>query len=122
GVSAHRANWGVAGWSMGGTCAVDLAVMPPELVSAFVDIAGDRSPSVGTKDQTIARLFGGDAAAWAAFDPRTVIVDHALYQDMSGWFSVSVDAPAVYRPAADTEPSVPSDPAGSETSEDHAAV
>ncbi len=41
GVSADRANWGVAGWSMGGTCAVTLAVMHPELFSAFVDIAGD---------------------------------------------------------------------------------
>ena len=26
GVSPDRANWGVAGWSMGGTCAVGLAV------------------------------------------------------------------------------------------------
>ncbi len=32
GVSADRANWGVAGWSMGGTCAVDLTVMHPEHV------------------------------------------------------------------------------------------
>ena len=69
GVSADRANWGVAGWSMGGTCAVDLTVMHPDMFSAFVDIAGDRSPNVGPKDQTIARLFGGNRAAWAAFDP-----------------------------------------------------
>ena len=43
------------------------------MFSAFVDIAGDRSPNVGTKDQTIARLFGGNSAAWADFDPATVI-------------------------------------------------
>lgn len=29
GVSPDRANWGIAGWSMGGTCAVDLTVMHP---------------------------------------------------------------------------------------------
>ena len=68
-----RANWGVVGWSMGGTCAVDLAVMHPELFSAFVDIAGDLGPNAGNKAQTIARLFGGNADAWAAFDPTTVI-------------------------------------------------
>ena len=47
GVSADRANWGVAGWSMGGTCAVDLTVMHPDMFSAFVDIAGDRRPNIG---------------------------------------------------------------------------
>ncbi len=88
GVSADRANWGVAGWSMGGTCAVDLTVMHPEMFSAFVDIAGDRSPTVGTKDQSVARLFGGNAAAWAAFDPVTVINQHGHYTGVSGWFDV----------------------------------
>ena len=73
GVSAHHENWGIVGWSMGGTCAVDLAVMHPDMFSAFEDIAGDSAPNTGTKDQTIARLFGGNAAAYAAFDPTTVM-------------------------------------------------
>jgi S-formylglutathione hydrolase FrmB len=94
GVSADRANWGVAGWSMGGTCAVDLTVMHPDMFSAFVDIAGDRSPNVGTKDQTIARLFGGNAAAWAAFDPVTVITRHDRYTGVSGWFDVPASSTA----------------------------
>ena len=47
GVSPDRANWGIVGWSMGGTCAVDLTVMHPELFSAFVDIAGDMGPERG---------------------------------------------------------------------------
>ena len=88
GVSADRANWGVAGWSMGGTCAVDLAVMHPEMFSAFVDIAGDRSPNVGPKDQTIAKLFDGNRTAWAAFDPLTVMARHGRYTGLSGWFDV----------------------------------
>lgn len=88
GVSANRENWGVAGWSMGGTCAVDLAVMHPELFRAFVDIAGDRSPNVGPKDQSIARLFGGNAAAWSDFDPITVMNRHGRYTGLSGWFDV----------------------------------
>ena len=54
--------WGIVGWSMGGTCAVDLTVMHPELFSSFVDIAGNMGPDAGTKAQTIARLFGGTAA------------------------------------------------------------
>ena len=69
GVSVNRESWGIAGWSMGGTCAVDLTVMHPDMFSAFVDIAGDLGPNSGNKAQTIDRLFGGNTAAWAAFDP-----------------------------------------------------
>ena len=35
-----------------------------------------RAPNSGTKAQTIDRLFGGNAKAWAAFDPATVIAKH----------------------------------------------
>jgi S-formylglutathione hydrolase FrmB len=74
---------------MGGTCAVDLAVMHPDMFSAFEDIAGDIGPNSGTKDQTIARLFGGNAKAWAAFDPTTVINRHGPYTGLAGWFDIN---------------------------------
>ncbi|WP_375484869.1 alpha/beta hydrolase [uncultured Mycobacterium sp.] len=101
GVSPERSNWGIVGFSMGGTCAVDLTVMHPDLFSAFVDIAGDLGPNTGTKAQTIARLFGGNAAAWAAFDPTTVIKRHGPYAGVSGWFGVNSDGePAQHRSVA----------------------
>jgi S-formylglutathione hydrolase FrmB len=90
GVSPDRANWGIVGWSMGGTCAVDLSVMHPEMFSAFEDIAGDVAPNSGDKGQTVSRLFGGSTAAWAAFDPRTVMTRHGRYDDVSGWFDVNM--------------------------------
>ncbi|MCV7230596.1 alpha/beta hydrolase-fold protein [Mycolicibacterium komossense] len=86
GASSQAANWGVMGWSMGGTCAIDLTVMHPDLFSAFVDIAGDHGPTAGTKDQTIDRLYGGNAQLWAAFDPATVMKAHGPYVGVSGWF------------------------------------
>jgi S-formylglutathione hydrolase FrmB len=95
GVSPDRSNWGAAGWSMGGTCAVDLAAMHPDKFSAFLDIAGDYSPNTGSKTQTIARLFGGNADAWAAFDPSTVIDRHGHYNQVAGWFAISSESPAV---------------------------
>jgi S-formylglutathione hydrolase FrmB len=90
-VSAGNANWSVIGWSMGGTCAVDLTVMHPDLFSSFVDVAGDVGPNAGTKSQTIKRLFGGSAAQWAAYDPSTVITKHGPYPGVSGWFAISSD-------------------------------
>jgi S-formylglutathione hydrolase FrmB len=89
----NSANWGVLGWSMGGTCAVDLTVMHPELFSTFVDIAGDMGPNAGTKEQTIARIYGGDADKWPVYDPTTVITKHGPYKGVSGWFAISSDAP-----------------------------
>lgn len=89
GVSSNPANWAIVGWSMGGTCAVDLVTMHPELFSTFEDIAGDIAPNTGTKAQTIARLFGGNAGAWAQFDPSTVIKRHGPYTGVSGWFAIS---------------------------------
>lgn len=89
--SPAAANWGIVGWSMGGTCAVDLTVMHPDLFSSFVDIAGDLGPTAGTRDQTIDRLYGGDAAQWAAFDPTTVIGRHGPYSGVSGLFEDTTD-------------------------------
>ena len=86
GASPDPANWGVVGWSMGGTCAIDLTVMHPDLFSTFEDIAGDRGPTSGTKQQTIDRLYGGNAAQWDAFDPMTVMARHGPYTGVSGWF------------------------------------
>ncbi len=112
GVSADRTNWGVAGWSMGGTCAVNLTVMHPDMFSAFVDIAGDRSPNVGTKEQTIARLFGGNPTAWAAYDPFTTITRHGRYAGVSGWFDVPASSgPRTLAEAANPSLANSTDPA-----------
>jgi S-formylglutathione hydrolase FrmB len=86
GVAADR--WGAVGFSSGGTCAVNLAVRHPDTFGAFVDIAGDRAPNVGTRAQTVARLFGDDESAYAAFDPVAVMHGHGAYRDSTGLFIV----------------------------------
>lgn len=68
GVAAVLTNWGIAIWSMGGTCAVDLTVMHPDIFSATAvtsvgDIVDDLRPNKGTKDQAIIGLFGSNFAA-----------------------------------------------------------
>jgi S-formylglutathione hydrolase FrmB len=89
GVSPDPADWAVVGFSAGGTCAIDLTVMHPELFRTFIDIAGDMGPNVGTKAQTIERLFAGSMASWEAFDPATVMARHGRYDGVSALFVVS---------------------------------
>ena len=89
GVSPDPSHWAVTGFSSGGTCAVDLATMHPELFRGFVDISGDLSPNDGTREQTIERLFGGSVDQWRAFDPTTVMTRHGPYQGMAGVFTVT---------------------------------
>lgn len=98
GVSADPANWGVAGFSTGGTCSVTLTVKHPELFTAFVDIDGDVFPNVGDANQTTFRLFAGNAQARAAFDPTAVMNQHGPYTGVAGWFAVSeTKLPTVHR-------------------------
>ncbi|MBI3213495.1 MAG: alpha/beta fold hydrolase [Mycobacterium sp.] len=105
GVSADPARWGVVGWSMGGTCAFALAVKYPELFGSFVAIDSEQFPNAGTREQTIARLFNGDEAAFESFAPASVIVDHGPYSGLAGWFAISEDIPTLYYPPA-AEPGV----------------
>lgn len=98
GVSDDPANWGVVGWSSGGTCALNLTVKYPELFSAFVNIDGDFTPNAGNRQQTIDRLYGGDAGAYAQWDPATIIAEHGPYDGLAGWFAVST------RPGTRTHP------------------
>jgi S-formylglutathione hydrolase FrmB len=81
-----RTGWGVAGWSMGGTCAVDLAVEHPDVFRHFIDISGDLGPNTGDVQSTIDNLYGGDRRAWAAHDPLTVLSHHRHYTGVTGVF------------------------------------
>jgi S-formylglutathione hydrolase FrmB len=105
GVSSTPSNWGTVGWSAGGTCALTLSVTHPELFNTFVDLDGQLGPNAGGREQTTARLFGGDADAWAAFDPKSVVEAHGQYLGMSAWIGVSGHTPTVYRAGNANPPS-----------------
>jgi S-formylglutathione hydrolase FrmB len=65
---------------------VGLAVEHPTTFGHFIDISGDLTPNTGDKAQTIANLYGGSVAAWAAHDPLTVMTRHGRYPALTGRF------------------------------------
>lgn len=121
GSSTSAANWGIVGWSAGGTCALLFSVKHPELFSAFVDLDGLPGPNAGTRLQTIDRLFDGDADAWAQFDPATVVTNHGPYTGMAGWLAASGNVTTTYHPVA-TGSNPISAPDADGGYEDHGAV
>ena len=79
--------WGLVGCSKGGTCAVMLALRHPDRFSAFVDLAGDLRPSIGSPAHTLRSLFGGSQTAMADHDPLALLASRS-FPDLSGWFDV----------------------------------
>jgi len=65
--------WAIGGFSQGGTCAIQLSTQAPQLYRFFVDISGQAGPTLGSRQLTISKAFGGDAAAFARVDPIVVL-------------------------------------------------
>jgi len=72
-VRPPQQGWAIAGFSEGGTCAIQLSTQAPRLYRFFVDISGQDEPTLGDRALTISRAFGGDAAAFARVNPTTVL-------------------------------------------------
>lgn len=78
-VSDNPRYWAVGGYSQGGTCSIQFGAGHPELFRSIIDVLGELEPSIGA--DTIAKGFGGSAAAYNAAKPRTVLARHAPYAD-----------------------------------------
>ncbi len=91
--SAHY--WAVGGYSEGGTCAVQFGTGHPELFGAFVAVLSELQPTIGA--DTIAKGFGGSAAAYQAAKPLTMMARHAPYADTLGIFGAGAQDAAYTR-------------------------
>ncbi|MEK2492221.1 alpha/beta hydrolase-fold protein [Kitasatospora purpeofusca] len=68
-----RKSWAIAGASMGGTCALQLAVNAPEVYGSFLDMSGQDEPTLGSREETVKAAFDGDNAKFDAVDPLQVL-------------------------------------------------
>lgn len=97
-VDPDHAHWAVGGFSYGGTCALQLAVSHPQLFPTFLDISGQRSPTLGSRARTVAAAFGGNDRAFAAVDPLEELAAHP--QPGSAGYLVVGAQDRYYRPQA----------------------
>jgi S-formylglutathione hydrolase FrmB len=95
-VSSPEEGWAVAGFSEGGTCAIQLSTQAPRLYPFFVDISGQSGPTLGSRKRTISRAFRGDAAAFDRVNP-VVVLAHTRFPHSAGVFVVG-ESDRVYAP------------------------
>ncbi|WP_309111629.1 alpha/beta hydrolase-fold protein [Saccharothrix sp.] len=72
-VDERREAWTIAGLSQGGTCAVQLAVRAPDVYGNFINLTGQREPTLGSRAETVKAAFGGDEAAFARVNPMDIL-------------------------------------------------
>lgn len=65
--------WAIGGFSNGGSCAVTYGAAHPETWGSVLDVSGNEYPGSEHPDATIADVFGGDAAAFAAAKPAALM-------------------------------------------------
>jgi len=87
-VASPSSSWAIAGWSQGGTCAIQLGASHPEIFGNIIDISGEIAPSIGTIEFTVSRGFGGNKALYEAHRPLDIIAAHSSYSSevaIFGW-------------------------------------
>ena len=89
GASHDPRQWAVAGFSMGGTCAIDLVVEHPDVFDHFIDISGDLAPYTSTPAASLHDLYGGNVALEHANEPLLVMHAHGKYTNVNGLFLTS---------------------------------
>jgi enterochelin esterase-like enzyme/multisubunit Na+/H+ antiporter MnhB subunit len=97
-VDERREAWTVAGLSQGGTCSLQLAVRAPDVYGNFIDLSGQREPTLGTRAETVKAAFGGDEAAFVRVNPLDILAKQRFPQ-LAGVIVAGKDD-GVYRPAA----------------------
>ncbi|WP_211881859.1 alpha/beta hydrolase [Pseudarthrobacter albicanus] len=91
-VAAGRTQWAIAGYSNGGECALSFAAKRPELFGSLLDISGELDPLVGTVDNTVKTVFGGNNAAFTAEKPATILKAHKYSDDLAIFTSGALDS------------------------------
>ena len=83
-VSDSARYWAVAGYSEGGTCAIQFGAGHPEVFRSIVDILGELQPTMGS--DTVSKAFGGSQGSYDAVKPLTVLARKAPYPDSVAFF------------------------------------
>lgn len=90
-VATSRRDWSVAGFSEGGTCAVQFASERPDLFGSFLAISSETFPHDHSIPHTVHEAFHGSMAAFRAAQPLVVMQRRAPYPDTVALYCVGAE-------------------------------
>lgn len=90
-VLAGPAEWGIGGFSQGGTCAIQFGAARPDLFGTIIDIAGEVAPRSGSLQNTIDTGFAGSRRRYVAAIPADIMRAHGRYHGSLALFCVGAD-------------------------------
>lgn len=96
-VETDAAHWAIAGFSQGGTCAIQLGSTHPDVFGTLIDVSGEIDVSLGDAETTTAAAFNGNAAAYEAAQPLAVLTAGTPFTDTYAIFAVGADD-ATFKP------------------------
>lgn len=100
-VATGSTHWAIGGLSMGGMCAVMLALRHPDVYDNFLDFGGEIGPEIGSQQTTIDKLFNGSESDWDQHQPTTLLAENK-YNGMGGFFAVGQEDERTLTEAAET--------------------
>ncbi|MFE4541985.1 alpha/beta hydrolase [Arthrobacter sp. NPDC056727] len=90
-VDPRRTEWAVGGYSNGGECALSFGAKRPDLFGSILDISGELKPLNGTEAHTVAVIFKGNHAAFAAEEPANIMKARRYPDELAIFTSGSLD-------------------------------
>ncbi len=88
-VTTDSRKWAVGGFSYGGTCSLQLATNHPDVYPTFIDVSGQREPTLDEgpngRTTTVDGAFGGDESKFVAVNPADLLKTRQ-FPDSAGWF------------------------------------
>ena len=86
-VDTNHKHWAIAGFSYGGTCAMQMVTRHPFVYPTFAAISSELEPALtANRAVTVERAFHGNTAAFNAVVPMTLLSERS-YPEIHGWLA-----------------------------------
>jgi enterochelin esterase-like enzyme len=90
-VSTRRSEWSVAGFSEGGTCAVQFGTTYPAIFGSYLAISPEVGPINGSVARSLRDAFHGSLTAWKAAQPLAIMKRKQPYRHTTALYCVGAN-------------------------------
>ncbi len=90
-VLSDRDAWAIGGFSEGGTCSIQFASAHPDVFGSFIDVSGERYPTLDSDADALHDAFSGSTTLYDEAKPENIMAAHGPYADTLAVFAVGAN-------------------------------